>query len=332
MELNIRGEMEAAAAAMESEGSDFEPSQDASPASESEPTSESSEEAPAQDASPATEDAPAATDDSSSPPDNFELPVGGSIPVPRVRKILENARAKGRAEVEQQLQALAWAKEVDRAQAEEALRVYQFANSNPVEFYRAVTERLRSDPGLRAEVERIWQPAQQPAAEPKSDRPEPDVLLEDGRLVYSANQMEKLLEWKERLIEGQISQRLEPLEKERKLTAQMQRIEAESKRVYEDVVKWPGMADAENRKAVAEAMTSQRIPVDVAYRQVVLPKLTDTKSIEERVRKQVLAELKLKGRASTENPQRVVSSPETFKGKSIREILEATAEELGMQE
>jgi len=332
VELNIRGEMEAAAAEMESVSTDTESSsQDASPASESVPASESSEEAPAQDAGPATEDAPASSD-SSSPPEEFELPVGGSIPVPRVRKILENARAKGRAEVEQQLQTLAWAKEVDRAQAEEAMRVYQFANQNPVEFYRAVTERLRSDPTLRTEVERIWQPAQQPAAAPQqSDRPEPDVLLEDGRLVYSATQMEKLLDWKERLIEGQISQRLEPIEKERKLTAQMHRIEAESKRVYEDVVKWPGMADAENRKAVAELMISQRIPVDVAYRQVVLPKLTDTKSIEERVRKQVLAELKLKGRASTENPQRVASSSENYKGKSIREILEATADELGME-
>jgi hypothetical protein len=334
VELNIRGEMEAAAAQLEEAGADFEgSSEDASPASESESTSEASASPAAEDATPATVETPQAETPAEQPvTEEFELPVGGSIPVPRVRKILENTRAKARAEAQAQLEQLAWAKEKDRAAVEEALRIYEFANQNPVEFYRQVTERLRSDPSLRAEVERLWSPAQQ-AAEPKKpadEKPQPDVLLEDGRLVYSSDQMDKLMAWQERQFEGKVSAKLEPFEKATRQREQAERINAEATRVYQEALKWPGMADPANRKAVAEAMYTKRIPLDAAYRDVVLPKLTDTKSIEERIRQQVLAELKQKGRATTQNPQKVVSDPVAYSKMSIREVLEATAAELGM--
>ena len=337
MELDIRGEMEAAANELEQHGADFEgSSQGAPPASEPETTSESTEQPVAPPASPATEDAqPGTKEDPQPPPDDYELPIGGSIPVPRVRKIIENARAKARAEAQAQLDAIAWAKEVDKAQVEEALNVIKFANDNPVEFYRQVTSRLRSDPALAQEIERVWSPTPAAPEQPKADadpKPQPDVLLEDGRLVFSADQMEKLLGWQERNLESKVSQKLKPIEDARRQQEQHQAIEQESLRVLAEVAKWPGMQDPENRKAVASAMFQQKLGVDAAYRAVVLPKLTDTKAIEDRVRKQVLAELKTKARASTDNPTRVVSDPESFKGKSIREILEATAAEMGLDE
>lgn len=337
MELNIRGEMEAAATELEEAGASFEgSSEDASPASES-ASSEVSEQPVAEDAAPATEETPQAEKPAEQPvTEEFELPIGGSIPVPRVRKILENARAKAQAEARQQLEQLAWAKEKDRAAVEEAMRIYEFANQNPVEFYRQVTERFRSDPSLRAEVERLWQPAQQPAqAEAKpaqSDRPAPDVLLEDGRLVYSSDQLDKLMAWQERQVEGKISAKLEPIEKARKQQEADRQITAESQRIYQEALTWPGMNDAENRKAVAKTMFEKRVPLDAAYRMAVLPRLTDTKGIEERVRQQVLAELKQKSRASTQNPQRVVADPKAYAKMSIREVLEATAAELGMDD
>ena len=335
--LDIRGEMMAAAAELESAGTDFDgSSEDVSPASESESTSEATEQPAAEDATPATEETPQAAAQPAEQPvtEEYELPIGGSIPVPRVRKILENARVKAQAEARAQLEQLAWAREVDRQQVEEAMRIYQFANQNPVEFYRQVTERLRSDPGLRAEVERVWQPAQpqaQPAEQPPADpKPQPDVLLDDGRLVFSSDQMDKLLAWQERQVEGKISKKLEPIEQARKQQEFDRQITAESQRIYQEALTWPGMADPENRKAVAKAMFEQRVPLDVAYRRAVLPRLTDTKSIEERVRQQVLAELKQKSRASTQNPQRVVADPKAYAKMSIREVLEATAAELGM--
>lgn len=332
MELDIRGEMEAAAAELETA------EQGASPAPEETTSGDSAAEetkAPEQDAAPATEESePPVADAKPEPqaqqPDTDELPLGGSIPVPRVRKILENARAKARAEVEQQL---AWARELDRSKTEEAVKVFQFAEQNPVEFYRLVTERLRSDPRYAAEIERFFSPAQ-PAAEPekpKDEKPQPDVLLEDGRLVYSAEQMEKLLGWQERRYETKLTDKVKPFEQAQRQQEQQIALERESQRVMKEVLTWPGMTDKENQKAVAEAMLAQKLNVDQAYRAVVLPRLTDTASIEKRVREQVLAELKQKTRATTQNPGTTLAAPQDFKGKSVREILEATAAELGME-
>lgn len=336
MSVDIRGEMEAVAAEMETAGADFSgDSQDASPASV-EATSETTESPETPSDSPATEGAPQEPKAESQPPDDYELPVGGSIPVPRVRKIIENARTKERAQVEAQL---AWAKQYDAEKVNEAMKLVQFATENPVEYYHLVTAQLRKNPELAPQVERVWsqyQQQQQPpvtASAPKEDpnpKPTPDVLLEDGRLVYSSAQMEKLLEWQERRFDEAVNKKFKPIE-ERELEAKRtQALDHEAQRVLKDVMTWQGMDNADNRKAVAEAMIQHRLPVEAAYRMAVLPKLTDTKAIEDRVRKQVMDELKKKSRASTPNPQVAVADQASFKGKSIREILEATADELGI--
>lgn len=332
-DLDIRGEMEAAASELEAEGKSFDGDGADVGTPASEPESQSDETArPEGDAS-----APVATPEpevsqTPPPPEDYELPTGGSIPVPRVRKILENARIKARAEIEAQLKAVEWAKEHDRAAVEEALGVMKFANSDKVGFYRAITERLRSDPEVASEIQRMWSPAPPADAKPAEDpdpKPAPNVLLEDGRLVYDADQMEKLLTWKEGRIKTGVISEIEQRSTRQREAAQA--VERESQRVLQEALTWPGMDQPEHKKAVAEAMMRDHVSIDVAYRKVVLPKITDTKAIEERVRKQVLASLKQKSRASTENPQRVGSEPESFKGKSVRQILEMTADELGME-
>lgn len=336
MDLNIRGEMEAAASEMESQGESFDGgSEDASPASETETTGTSESDTAAVSATPATEETPAETPKDVPAETDEELPIGGSIPVPRVRKILENARAKARAEVEAKLNELAWARDRKREEVENALRIVEYANTNPVEFYRHVTEQLRADPALRGEVERIW-PSSTPAPDasvqtPKpEERPQPDVLLEDGRLVYSAEQMERLLDWKVRQVEGTVAKTIEPVIKERAQERARERLSMEAERLYREALKWPGMDNAENRAEVAKVMAERRMTLDAAWREVVVPKLTDTKAIEERVRQEVLRTLKAKSAASTPNPQRVIAPADSFKGKSVREILEATAAELNM--
>jgi len=340
VDLNIRGEMEAAAAELESTTDESAVSSpDASPAPEPEsttsdqPAAEASDSAPA----PATEEPAPAEKAESAPPEEYELPLGGSIPVPRVRKILENARSKAKAEAQAELQALTWAREYKPEDVSEAVRIVQFANDSPFEFLEAVMGRLRNTPQYAEEFSRrfaaLTQPQQAaaPPAEPKSDRPQPDVLLEDGRLVYSADQTAKLLEWQERQLDGKVSEKLRPFEDERKRRQVEAEVSAQAKRTTDEALTWPGMDVPENRKAVAETMLKHGVNVEQAYRMTVVPKFTtDAKAQEEQIRKRLLAELKQKGRASTENPQRGLAPAESFKGKSVREILELTAQELGM--
>lgn len=335
MDLDIRGEMEAAAAEMESAGQSVESSgEDASPASHDE-TSESPSETPEAVAPPTGEPVATPQEPSQAQPDEPELPIGGSIPVPRVRKILENARTKARAEAEAKLQEMSWAQSLDRSKVETAMQIAEYAEANPIEYLQVITSRLRSDPALAAEVDRIMVPRQPqaPVVQPEADpKPQPDVLLEDGRLVYSADQLAKVMEWQERKIDGKLNSKFKPIEEREQQHRLLTTVEVEAKRKLAEVAQWPGMAEDENRKLVAKTMAEKRVSVDDAYRMSVLPKLTDTKAIEERVRKQVLADLKQKSRASTLNPQATGADPTSYKGKTIREILELTATELGMQE
>ena len=354
MDLDIRGEMEQAAKSLEAEGQDFETEEPATdegtPASEPEETTDDAEttdevkpepegepeekadDSPAKEGDP--KDTPAKKESSkATPPDDDELPKGGSIPVARVRKILENARAKARAEVEAEF---AWAKELGSTEdTSEAVRVWKFANEHPLEFAQEIVDRVTKHPALADRAKQIFAKQDEPARQPKPDpeqadpKPQPDVLLEDGRLVYSSEQSEKLVEWKVRALKGEVEKTMEPLLTERSQAQHQREVDEHAQRVITEVMKWPGMNDAENQKAVAMAMKQHGIQVDAAYRAVVLPKLTDTAAIEKRVRAQVLDELKQKSRASARPPARSESSPVSLKGKSVREILEATADEIG---
>jgi hypothetical protein len=368
VDVDIRGEMEAAAAELESKGEQFEgdSAEEGTPASDETETGKDDEQVDevetesddkkdevdaskdagndADDASKADAD-PATKGDTSkatskqtqkAPLEKDELPAKGSIPVDRVRKILENARTKARAEVETEL---AWAKELPKDDAVEAVRVWQYAEQNPVAFAKEILSRLQNHPQYRDEVAQIFEKpaAKEPApkeepAEKEHPKPQPDVLLEDGRLLYSDAQMGKLLEWQSSQVESRLTKRLKPFEEARKQQDFNREVEEHAAAVITEVKTWAGMSDPENQKAVAEAMRTRKLSVDAAYRAVVLPKITDTSAIEKRVRAQVLAELKQKTRASTRNPQRTESAPASTKGMSIRQILEATADEIGLDD
>lgn len=333
MELDIRGEMEAAAQELEAQGHDFDSSPVESPPTESEAPAADESAPPVDDAAPATVETPASTPVAEAAPED-ELPIGGSIPVPRVRKILDNARAKARAEAEAKLKELEWAGSLSRDEAQAAVEWYRQANADPVNFWRYATARLRSDPSTRDEIERLFTPSApaQPPADP-DPKPEPNVLLEDGRLVYDAAQQERLLSWQERRLESKFRTMMEPVERATKAQMAERETAAKSAQMVAEIKTWPGMDAVEHQKALAEAIGSKRFPsVDAAYRAVIVPKLTPNASeLEKRIREQVLAELKQKARATTAGPSRAGAAPD-LRGKSIREIIELTAEEMGFTE
>lgn len=341
MDLDIRGEMEAAASEMESAGADFDSGATAvaetSPVSEPETTAKAEDTQPATDDSPAKEGSPAdaavpVAKPDATEEDNYELPLGGSIPVPRVRKIIENARRKA---VDEYKATLPKESDEEKAARAAALEFYQFAEQNPMEFYRRVTHRLKSDPVYGQEVERLFAPKAEPV-KPKEDpdpKPTPDVLLTDGRFVYSDARQQELLEWHARQIERKVESRVKPIEQSREQAKLMAEVDQMASSVLDEALKWPGMSDAENQKAVGKAMMEHGVDINAAYRMVIVPKLADTSATEKRIREQVLAELKQKARAgSTQRPSAPVTDPSAFAGKSIREVLEATADELGFKD
>jgi hypothetical protein len=325
--------MEAAAAELESHGQSFDDSPAESPAADPETPAAAESAPPVDDAAPAIEETPATPPAAEAAPED-ELPVGGSIPVPRVRKILDNARAKARAEAEAKLKDLEWAGHLSRDEAHAAIEWYRQANADPVNFWRYATARLRSDPSTRDEIERLFMPSApaQPQADP-DPKPEPNVLLEDGRLVYDAAQQERLLSWQERRLEAKFRTMMEPVERATKVQLAEREAAAKSAQVVAEIKTWPGMSTPEHQKALAEAIASKRFPsIDAAYRAVIVPSLTPNASeLEKRIREQVLAELKQKARATTAGPSRAGAAPD-LRGKSIREIIELTAEEMGFTE
>ena len=156
MELDIRGEMEAAAAELEANGDDLgSDGQEAPPASDepaaAEPKADEQGDKPADppiaDPPPAADEKPKADED--------ELPLGGSIPVLRVRKILENARRKAAEETAAGFAGLDWAKGLTKEEVEQAINLTRFANEQPTEFVRRAIQRLRNDEAYAPDVKRI---------------------------------------------------------------------------------------------------------------------------------------------------------------------------------
>jgi hypothetical protein len=339
VDLNIRGEMEAVAAALEADGQEFGDGESAPPAdvetTKQDESTETASESTEDSAQPATE-APAEKAEETASPEEDGLPTVGAIPVARVKKILANAREKAKAEAEaawtEKYKAVAWAEGLDPDHVSQALGVWQFADAEPIEFYRRITQKLLSDPNTRDGVHSVIGVQVVPPKGKEKDedaRPEPDVLLEDGRMVYSAERTAELDAWRERQFEKKIAERVKPIEEERKQVEFSTKVRELATAKMAEVMKWPGMDSEDNRKAVGAFMCEKQVDVDTAYKAVLLPKLTDTSATEKRIREKVLAELKTKGRAAGGDPAKTTADPNRFKGKSIREVLEMTAAELG---
>lgn len=133
-----------------------------------------------------------------------------------------------------------------------------------------------------------------PAA-PVGEMPSPDLALADGSRTYSLEGLKKLLEWNTAQVESRllpkVDERLKPLtERERQLAERDQLTQAETqvrKRAQDtiaDAQTWPGFKEHEpdilaalraDSEAAQKAGRRPTLSLDAAYRQVVLPKLTE---------------------------------------------------------
>lgn len=259
-------------------------------------------------------------------------PVQGTPPQERWPDILNNARAKTRAEVESEFrQKFGWAEQVDPQDIAKLQGWSQAYSADPVAWFKQTISDLKAThphlaTQLHSEAARVLAGARQAPQPPVSDL-EPDIPVQDqdGRIVaqaYSAGKVKALIA---QAVQDAIGQEVGPLKQDFQ-TRQQQAQHAEGQRqLKESVDGIYGTAISElphfkeHEVEIANAMA--QIPGDPAqalhraWAKVVLPKLSAKAKAEQ------LVTLKTNAASSTVNPAgAVVAStkrPTSFNDPSL---------------
>jgi len=223
---------------------------------------------------PATE-APVSTPEQAAAPQSTDP---GPIPYARFK------------EVNDQLAALRWAKDVDRHAIEEAQRIGRLYQTDRVGYLRNIIAESLADqelaPLIRSEAARVLAGARGQAPEPEIT---PDIPVYDanGQLVAQTFSAERVQQIVQRAIQDAIGKEVSPIKKTfeqqqqaAQAAAQRQQMERQIDAIYSRAEKLPLFK--EHDKEIAEAMNKfadahPSEQVYLAWADVVLPKL-DQKS------------------------------------------------------
>lgn len=316
MTLDTASEMAAVSADMDAEqaGESLSPSAPVTP--EPSPVSDSKPASPPSQGADETVK-PVVTGSDSQRPSEGQKPRG-PIPYDRHEAVLK----KTREDYDSQLKELEWAKGQSREQVAQMRQLYEWADRDPVGFHKFFGQQLQNDPQ--------YADALKPPPEPVADeRPEPDVLLEDGRMVYSGEAMELLMDWRERQLDKRYSEQYGPIRESFQHQQIMSQAHQEASGILTDARTWPGFKEHET--AIRDVMAADgRVTLDSAYRRVVVPSLQkqDAES-RAKLRQELLAELRGKPSASTTNPSAgSVDPPKSYQGMSTEDIMRSVHAEL----
>jgi hypothetical protein len=249
-------------------------------------------------------------------PQQAETPTNtepGPIPYPRFKEVNDKWTTASK-----ELESLGWAKGVDPSLAQSAIQLLTRAQQNPLAFTEEL-ESLRDHPQFGPQL-RSWaartlgfrnQPRQEmPVAE---TMPEPDLVFEDGRKAYSAEQLQKRDQFLLRQWESKIDEKIQPLARKGE---QVDRIVAEKEFA---AIQAKSQADAqseieslkqqypqfwEHRDRVAEVMEANpRYTLSQAWAEVFV------KDVGPKLAGQQAAAVKAKVSAGSANPQRPSGAP-----------------------
>lgn len=235
----------------------------------------------------------------------------GPIPYQRFREVNEKAQAASK-----ELEALGWAKGVDPRLAQNAIQLLTRAQQNPLAFTEEL-ETLRDHPVLGPQL-RSWAARtlgfrNQPRPEVIDQEPQPDIPLEDGRKVYSAEQQHKREQWLLKQWETKIDERIQPLAAkgqqidqivaEKEYAAIQMRSKAEASSEIESLKQqYPQFW--EHRERVAEVMEANpRFTLSQAWAEVFV------KDVGPKLAGQQAAAVNRKVSAGSANPQRPSGAP-----------------------
>lgn len=276
-----------------------------------------------------------ATTASAPEPTTGEAPPEGPIPLDRHKAILE-AERKRTADAEAKWKRLEWADTLASSgkspeQIQEALSLYDGIDGDPAGFLGRFYETLEAHPQYRQQM-RQWaarvlaggraRPAETPveAADPQRDpEPTPDFQDERGVPFFSAPQLQKWEQWRERQIEARLQQRLEPLLRRHQAQEQAEServaLQAEYDRqakILEDMRQKPFFKDHEADIKAYLAERGYNDTIERAYVHVLTTKVLPTLQAQER--SATLTELKTQAAASTVKPS--TAAPTTAKAPS----------------
>lgn len=198
-------------------------------------------------------------------------------------------------EVNTKYNSLRWAEGMDPQTASEALKLWDWFDSDPDGAYEYMTGIMRRTgrlPGGQGHQGGQGSP-QNPFIEAQTGRPLPDVRLENGQTFYSGPQLERLMAWRG----AQQDQRLQRLEGQH--TAQQARAEARTQLQNAEQT-WPQFK--ENIEAIFDTLQrDRRLNLEGAYNRVVV----QGGKLEAFYRTKMGEELRTNGQAGqgNQNPQ-----------------------------
>jgi hypothetical protein len=197
------------------------------------------------------------------------------------------------------------------------------AEQDPASFAKMFVAAANLNP---AELFALQQQAQQAPA-PVAEKPQPDVLLENGQMVYSDAQLQKLLEHERQQVVSQVNQTLAPIQQRVAMADMQEKATLSAKQELASAAQWAGFAD--HKKDIAEYLRSHpTATLRDAYINVVPAKLAEQAKVAETAAYQkALTDLQSKaGAASIPAPRASGIAGMDTSGMTLRQVLEAAAQ------
>jgi len=260
---------------------------------------------------------------------------GQAVPYQRFKEVNERAKTH-----QQSLERLAWAQAIPETAAPAITQFYQEFQRDPIGTMIRESEALASSDPAHAQALRSaaarWLGAgrghQGQAQAPPM--PQADLQAPDGTLVYSAEQAEKLMDWRDQRSEQALAAKMQPLQKfiAQSQAAQMRgEIKANADTwAHQTLAQWSGRPYfQENKRQIADLMQQHGYGIADAYADllstVVLPQLASAE------RSSVVAAMHTKAAAGTANPSRGPAQGTTTKPRGFGEAYAQAREEAGIR-
>ena len=238
----------------------------------------------------------------------------GPIPFDVHETSLKNAREKAVAEAKPQIeqeirQQYQWAEAIEPADREELHALYRGLKTDLIGTLTTLIDNASQHPDhaktLRSQAARLLSAARRVQGESATDddEPQPDIPLEDGRAVFSAEQLAKRDAWRERRLMAQFDQKLQPFQQDRENAIAHSR-KAEAWQRADSLLKTMREKPhfTEHEQDIAALMDSHPDwSLEAAYNEVLITKVLPSAS--QTTRAAVLADIHHKAGAGTLNPQ-----------------------------
>lgn len=212
------------------------------------------------DAPPTLSPAGAARQPDESTEDPNSLPTHG-IPPDRHKAVLTRARREEREAADREWRGkVGWAEKYQPDQVQTGQNLLAFLNSDPEGFIRLVQSQMTGRPGTAQ-------------ADPQ---PPPDIELEDGRAVYSADQLQKWHEWNARHFRAEIDKTYGPIRRREQLREMQDNSNREASQILTRARTW-AMYDDLKSDMFQRMKADETLTIEDAYhaslRDVGLPGL-----------------------------------------------------------